>query len=367
MESDYLQTGGKLLGMGVDGCVFMPPLLCKGDTKPQKGRLTGKLGLSEYIRPEYKIMKYITETIPHADEYFKILKGNNNPCVPAPLEDQVEKAKDLSECFNESETVSLYDIGRLRHLTMTYGGEPLKAPGSITSKTDYWEFGRHLLEGATLLIAFGVVHGDLHSNNILVKNGMPIIFDFSNSYLVRNSKDIKERDLENLFHRKIASLDDISSRNQHPPEVVLFNGFFNKYTIKEDLESLFKERRPIINLMELYLGISRQDLIDQIEEYRRSTKYFERDPDIVQWWKHHWHTYDAYSVGYILLKLMLNMERVGIDLEVKYGAAKVKRMKNALRGLLNFNCVKRLNAAQALAIWDGDNNKIIKKYATKWL
>lgn len=367
MEDDYLQTGGKLLGMGVDGCVFMPPLLCKGDTKAPKGKLTGKLGLAEYIEPEYKVMKYITDTIPHADEYFKVLKGKKNPCSIAPIEDQPEKLTELETCFTESETVSLYDRRRLRLLTMSYGGEPLKAAGSISAKTDYWAFGRHLLEGATLLMAFGVVHADLHSNNVLVKDGLPIIFDFSNSYFVRTAKDIKERDLENLFHRKIVSLDDISSRNQHPPEVVLFNGLFNKYTISDDLESIFKERRPIINLMEIYLGVSKQDLIDQIQEYRRSTQYFEREPDIVKWWKHHWHTYDAYSVGYILLKLMLNMERVGIDLEEKYGVAKVRKMKEVLRGLLNFNCVKRLNAAQALAIWDEPKNNIIKKYAAKWL
>ncbi len=365
--SEYLQTGGKLLGMGVDGCVFMPPLLCKGDTKAERGKLTGKLGLSEYIQPEYKIMKYITETIPHAEEYFKVLKGKQNPCKIAPLEDQIERPMELEMCFSESETVSAYDLGRLRMLTMSYGGEPLKAPGSITARTDYWAFGRHLLEGATLLMAYGVVHADLHSNNLLVKNGLPIIFDFSSSYFVRSSRDIKERDLEHIFRRKVTSIDDISGRNQHPPEVVLFNGLFNNYSIKEDLESIFKERRPIINLMEIYLGVSKEDLINQINDYRKSTNYFERDPNIVEWWKHHWHTYDAYSIGYILLKLMLNMERIGVDLTAKYGSVKMKKMKTALQGLLNFNCVKRFNAAQALAIWDSADNKIIKKHATKWL
>ncbi len=32
-DTDISQSGGKLLGHGVYGCAFMPPLLCRGETR----------------------------------------------------------------------------------------------------------------------------------------------------------------------------------------------------------------------------------------------------------------------------------------------------------------------------------------------
>ncbi len=360
--TDYEQVGGKLLGLGAYGCAFMPPLLCKGETRPVGARVVGKLGRPKDLEKDYLKLKYISDNVPLASKYFTVTR-DKALCEPAMK--QIENPEEIRRCLREVDTIASYPLKDLRLLRMSYGGKPLDSVGSINRNTNFWKFGKHLLEGLTLLMVRGIVHADLHDGNLLVtSNGLPFIADFGNSYFVRDSKDIKINELEFLFRRNFDRMEQISRYTQEPPEVPLFNGFFGQIGIEEIVENIFKYRPKLVRNLLLLLGKTRTDIFKEINEYRANTQYFERDPNLVEWWKLHWHTYDIWSGGYILLNIMADMAKLGINFE---GMSKYNDMKKALSGMLNFNCIKRLNAAQALAIWDSPNNNVIQRYAKKWL
>ena len=64
--------GGKVLGSGAYGCIFRPPLLCKGQTERQQGYVS-KLMLEIEAEKEYqevqRLLQYIV-SIPDYKKYF---------------------------------------------------------------------------------------------------------------------------------------------------------------------------------------------------------------------------------------------------------------------------------------------------------
>ena len=355
------QVGGKLLGHGVYGCAFMPPLLCRGEVRPRNRTFVTKLGRKEDLQGDFNKLKYLADTVPKAEEYFSVPK-NKTLCQPAIK--QLESKEEIERCLRETDAISSYQLQGLRILNMNFVGKTIRSDGAITSRTNIWKVGHHLLEGLTLLMVNGIVHGDLHSDNVAIDAlGTVRILDFGNSIFMRSMRDIKERDLENIFSRPFESLEEMTRYNQEPPEVPLYNAFFNNQNLNSVVEGIFINRPKLVRNLQLVLGISRDAIKKQVREYRTNTAYFEDNPNLVEWWKHHWHTYDAWSGGYILLGLLMDLHTMG----VKFDSGRLNKMKEALRGLLNFNCIKRLNAAQALAIWDSPNNPIITKYAKSWI
>ncbi len=361
-DIDNEQVGGKLLGVGAYGCAFMPPLLCKGETRPVGSRIVGKLGRPKDLQKDFLKLKYISENVPLADKYFTVTR-DKELCEPAIK--QIENPDEIQRCYRDVDTLASYPMKDLKLLRMTYGGKPLDMIGAINRYTNYWKFGKHLLEGLTLLMVRGIVHADLHDGNVLINSdGLPYIADFGNAYFIRDNKDIKITELEYLFRRHYDYLEQITRYTQEPPEVPLFNGFFGNTDINTVIDNLFKYRPKLVSNLQIILGKTRSDMYKEIEEYRSKTRYFERDPNLVEWWKLHWHTYDCWGGGYILLNIMADMMKLGVNFDKM---SKYNDMKRALLGLLNFNCIKRLNPAQALAIWDSPDNTIIKRYAKKWL
>ncbi len=360
-DSEYDQTGGKLLGHGVYGCAFMPPLLCRGETRHRNKTWVTKLGRREDLQGDFNKLKYLADTVPRAEDYFSIPK-NKTLCQPAAQ--QLEDKEEIARCLRETDAISSYQLQGLRILNMNFVGKTIRSDGAITNRTNLWTSGKHLLEGLTLLMVNGIVHGDLHSDNVAIDpQGTIRIIDFGNAIFMRSMRDIKERDLENIFSRPFESLEEMTRYNQEPPEVPLYNAFFNNQNLNSVVDGIFMNRPKLIRNLQVVLGITKETVKNQVREYRSNTAYFEDNPNLVEWWKHHWHTYDAWSGGYILLGLLMDQHLMG----VKFDAGRLTKMKEALRGLLNFNCIKRFNAAKALAVWDSPSNPIIVKYAKKWL
>ena len=356
------QVGGKLLGYGAYGCVFMPPLLCKGERKPLGPSVVSKIGVGEDLSKDLSKLKFIAENIPEADKYFIVTK-DRQLCTPA--ENQIETPREIDNCYGGADKLASYTLTSLKMYRMNYGGRELDSPNAIGTQTNIWQFGKHLLEGLTLLMVHGVIHADLHTSNIVVDSrSVPRIIDFGSALFMRNASDIKLPQLERLMHRNFAAIEDISRYYQEPPEVPLFNGFFKHIDTRTVMESVFRYRPKLLINLQALLGINKTTVMSQVEKYRRHTRFFERDPDLINWFKLHWHTYDAWSAGYILMGILVDLSKMGVDIDRN---PKINNMKRALRGLLNFNCIDRFNAAKALAEWDSPTNPIIVKYAKKWI
>ena len=171
--------GGKVLGSGTYGCIFRPPLLCKGQTERQQGYVT-KLMVEEEAENEYqevqKLLQYIV-SIPDYQKYF-IIDGITK-CVPqdittADLEDFNDKCKALTK---EGITAALVKNeirrGQVSALQIPDGGmsvsDYLETP-SLTDQ-DVINLNNALINliqyGIRPMNMNGVIHADVKAPNIV--------------------------------------------------------------------------------------------------------------------------------------------------------------------------------------------------------
>ena len=86
-----LQEGGRLIGQGVYGCIFSPPLQCqqRGKASRKKGHL-GKLTETIDIKNEIQAAEVFAHAKKEAAKYM-ILPMMDTLCKPAPISSQKEK------------------------------------------------------------------------------------------------------------------------------------------------------------------------------------------------------------------------------------------------------------------------------------
>lgn len=355
--------GGSFLGAGVYGCVVRPPLLCKGQSKLSEKDIKKTAKILEEVDADHELaIARELRKIPMSKNYF-IYSDQKEACKPADENRQVDNKGQLRTDYKES-CQGILKHGLLsfyRMYTMPYGG---KVASELTKADNfnYWEFGKHLLEGFSLLLVHGIVHMDFHASNVLIDDYMvPRIIDWGKA-------------TQGPF-AQWEELSEITSRTfdprykQEPPEQLLFVAAYKgRPTIDTAIDELFIARRSIAYELQPLTGIDTRIMREQLEDFRQKTMFLERELSWMKWWKAHWHVYDTWGVGVVLLHILYELVKEKPDLlnRPEY-ADKQDKIKSTLRGLCDFNCFDRLNAIQALAKWDGPNNHIVRRFGAKWL
>ena len=173
-------TGGKAVNGGAYGCVFMPPLRCKGEAMQHVEKKITKLMHAKFKEREYgEIVKYkrILERIPNFERYFLI--SGFSLCEPAPLtvEDKIKFDEKCSSLKRSKITASNVNdnLGSLIAMTMPYGGMEL-AKYMFDSEYDYAKLVQ-LNQSLMKLLQYGILpmnhlglyHCDIKDNNVLVE------------------------------------------------------------------------------------------------------------------------------------------------------------------------------------------------------
>lgn len=351
------QVGGKFLGQGGYGCTFMPPLLCKGESQSeQKKSLVTKIAPKTEIISEIEIAK-VLRTIPLSTNYF-IYSIDDEPCTPAPESQQrTSSGKQRTDLFACNKLQSKGTLSYFYMYRMPYGGVGIK---SNEARFNYWRLGKHLLEGLSLLLVSGIVHNDLHSGNIVIDEAqVPRIFDWG---LANFGPNASKEDLESLMDQPFA----VRFRQQ-PPELHLFVQAYERGSIDEAIDRIIMGRQATVSWIQDILGVDREMIREQFDTFRRDTLYLEKQLDFRAYWKTHWPKTDSWSLGVILVKIAYDLNKRQTMFEKPFYIDKKDKIINCLRGMCNFNCFDRMNAVQALAVWDSPNNPIILKYGQKWL
>ncbi len=338
-------TGGSLLGKGAYGCAFRPPLLCKGEGRGARpyqstGDLT-KVSLKADAEREAEMGKMI-QTIPLWQNYYA-------PVLTACDVAAQQRDKDADDCDILQETPSV----KLKLLSMTFGGDPLVNVDLQRIKTadDFWVFAKHLLEGVALLTLNGVVHRDMHRGNILVdKYLVGRIIDFGIS--VKYNDNIRRLE-EELLHEFDPHY------TQEPPE---YNWWVTK-TPSARIGDVLKKKPAILNTRSV-LGVKEEDQREEALEFFEKSRSF-IDRDFGRFWRAHWSKYDSWSIGGALVSVLKNL-LIGPSGKAIDGSPRMAAMKKVLRGLLHINPFLRLDAVNALALWDPEN-RIIARYGHKWI
>jgi serine/threonine protein kinase len=344
-----MQTGGKLYDEGVYGCIFVPPLLCKGDVSKQykdvpvkEGIVISKVLDEEDALYEYYISKLI-RSIPLNKNYFL---PSDSICEPKKIEDQVDP--DIRKCkLFEKES-----INNLRVLHMKYGGTPLVLYSFNVATFDFIQFSRHLLEGVALMNLYGLVHRDLHQKNIIIDNAqVPRIIDFNLTINVKNkitSKQLRHSHNIGVFHE--------------PPDSTLVNAIALGHKPQNIIESILT-KKSIIRTIQAVLGITIDDMRESLNDfYNKSVSA--QSGDELKWFQTYWRKIDSWAIGANLVQLISKL-LLWPDFQKQWRKLSTTIVP-ILKGLCNVNPVYRIDAIQALYKLD-PQNYIIQKYAKEWI
>lgn len=345
-----------MIGKGAYGCIFSPPLLCRGQTKPKSGWKSSKLGkLTEVrdIKNEILAAK-ILGPIPSSNKYF-LLPEVDTLCRPAEIEDQKEGA--LKDC----EPLEKYGIQNMAQYEVEYGGKTLKnrllgADVSV-SNFPFFDFMRNLLETGAVLVLHGYIHNDLHANNILVNTKFhPRLIDFGRSYLYSAINQELVDELSAYYNPELGQLTPECSAQHGVDEGIPFE------RILSDLSTL----KPGLKYGERILGISRKEQVAEFKQFWESSLSVQKG-DWPTFYKLYWPVVDSWAIGHnllsILRKLMLSKQFVeSAEWKQKQGV-----VKEVVRGLLRASPRKRLDAVEALALYDPMNDVVSGASGKAWL
>jgi serine/threonine protein kinase len=361
-----VQKGGKLLGSGATGCVFTPPLLCEGEKAggaADAGKTSKLLDREEGIE-ELKFAAVLRK-IPNSRNYF-IYSDSEQLCRPAPESEQ--KEEDMLMC----DIIYEQPLNKLYMYKMPNGGSTIHDIRISLDTFDWWSFGRHLLEGLSLLIVHGIVHGDLHSGNILIDDyKVPRLIDWGHSYRIQWATDSQMEKL--IYKLRLDGTDNDFRLTQYPPEYYLFTAAKKGVDLDSVVEKLIthSKRRKLSLDMSQLLGTTEDDIRGQITQFMTSSIFFRKaggDGGVKFMRNQGLYKQDPWSLGFFLITRLAYVDRYyGILSQPQYAGGKKEKMMATLRGLCNFNPLRRLTAIQALALWDGPNNKVVQRYGSGWI
>jgi hypothetical protein len=343
------QTGGKLLAQGVDGCVFIPKLKCKGNSTDflKASRLmVDKIVRENEAQHEYTISQKIVK-IPLASNYFVFPEMI---CTPESADKQTEPELRLCEIKTPFKDTKI--------LRMPYGGTSLPNYNFALKKLSSIQFAQHLLEAGALLALNGIVHNDIHMGNILVDaNQIPRIIDFSRSLFVY--ENIQEKDL----------LVESAIKSPHLcPDFSILNDSILGYTQDYIIKNYIKYEQAFIDNLIGMLGINPSNVQNSFEEFTLLSSSYKK-LDLVEWFTHHWRTIDSWAIGMGLLTTFSAL--VYFKEFASTWDQEGKILIPVIRRLLEVNPFRRIDCVQALDMLNNligdDDNLITQKIGASWL
>jgi hypothetical protein len=354
-------TGGDILGSGVYGCVYMPPLDCKPGTEqsiPKNEKHGGikqvdKLLSIKNAKTEFALSKRIHQ-IPDWETYFVV---PDTMCEPAPVSQQ--KDKDIGKC----EVVTGDDLSNLRILRMNFGGEALDSYKIDVKQFNFRNFATTALEAVTLLILNQISHMDLHSGNVLLdKHQSAHLIDWNLSIDVLNETRLEER----LYHNYSLKL------TQESPDYLVVNAKYRKVTQQDSKipseDTLIQdmvEQKPILKRQRAVLGITKDEQARGIRDFMRGSRAYQTG-DLPAWYKAHWQMNDSWAIASMIVGVIA---RLSLWPEYQF-PSEFNGPRSAgyrvLRKMCRTNPFERYDAVQGLAELYPEN-PIIRMYAGSWL
>lgn len=346
------QDGGRILGEGVYGCAFDPPLHC---VRPKQGIIikdksahrVGKITSIASGQKEFSISQMLAQQ-PNAESYFTLIESL---CTPEPRSKQTEE--DLKRC----EFASGQSLPNLTQITMPFAGRPLRVVPKTVANMDFFSLGRQLLEAGTLLLMANVVHRDIHPQNILVDQKQRArLIDFG---LAWSPEALTLANLSSLFLKFDPRF------LQEPPEVSVINGYNQKASTGMILARIADEK-TILKLKERVFALPIQQQMQQLNRFLLASESIQ-SRNAYSFFKLYWSKLDSWAIGANLLTVYTDML---FDPAFEASAAYKKRNQTARKvmlGLLSMDAAYRLDCAEALEMWAPDSPVLERKEVKQWL
>jgi hypothetical protein len=354
------QSGGRLVGQGVLGCIFSPALKCKNTKVRHYPDTVGKVSKSSETVKEVYVERIFSKNplskkyliLPKADTLCKELKP-----IRGQTEPDIMKCNVINPASDKAEPYL-----KLWQYEMDFGGVPLykKIPTQIAhlpAKFDFFKFMLQMLEIGTFLALNGFVHNDLHEGNLLVDKAFNTrLIDFNRSFAVQQ---INKTIVESMFAYFEPELGQI------PPEISAIDGINSGYTIWEITEAI-RNKKPAIRLVEQILGITKTAQMNEFRNFFSSSPTM-RTNNWIKFYKLYWPAIDAWGFGHILIKVLSKLHSLKTFYDTPEWSSKKFIIKPIIRGLLRTSARERIDCVEALSMYDPTNKLLLTKAGRAWL
>ena len=342
------QTGGKRIGRGRYGCVFDPPLLCIKKTRnPGEKHLVGKITNKADADKEVSISQSL-QSLPDATRYFILVEDS---CVPKPRTQQQEP--DLKKC--QIASGKKYDS--MVQLIMPYAGRTLQSIPKRASSIDFFAVGQHLLEAATYLLLKGIVHLDLHAQNIVTTNLFtPKILDFGAAYRPSTLNPLNYQQVLRSYNPAIV---------QEPPEMTVINAL--ESNIPESIAiAAIGQHKDTVSFLTTVTGISKDTQLERLRHFLHSSASYTQH-NWLSFFQVYWSKVDAWGLGSLLVSLFTHLSLDPVFESAQVTQDKIPMTLQVLKGLCDMDAGMRLDCAEALALWAPDSKVLKQQEVQAWL
>lgn len=360
--------GGRFLGAGSYGCVFTPPLLCKGDKghRSKYGKV-GKITLDILANQEMRVASRIRK-VPMSKHYFLLPEPES--CQPAPEEEQIDPG--IDECIMQMGSKdNRIVLEELEQIFEPFGGNKdlfffMESKGLYSRQFSFTKTFCHLLEAGSMLLLAGVCHFDLHPGNLLVDKDFTVrIIDYGNAVVMN---EMTESAVNMRWKRLRFGFESDAAHpavvNSDSPEYTIMNAIHQDQFPVENAVKLTVMGKPVFKEMEKYLGISMEYSQSELVEFCRTSESM-KSHNFLKVWKTYWPGFDSWSLANILFDMFkaLLYHKAFLD-----GEYKTKRtiILATLKGMLEPNPRNRLDCIEALALFD-PGNPWLHRFGQKWL
>jgi hypothetical protein len=340
------RKGGNYLSEGRYGCVYEPPLKCKPKTKKiighHSGKAVGKLTSLEEAKQTLDA-SMILKRLENADDYFILV---DSIC-------EAEEGREKQEC----EPVK--NKARVSQIVMPYGGltlDEIKDNHANHLINNFMFYIGHILESGAYLLISNLVHFDLHRKNVVVQNKPRIIdlgFIWSPINLTKNNVEGQLRS----YNPRI---------DQESPEASYINGSLPPYDIKDELlvSDIFT-RKPSCQILQQICGITIEQQQTIFRKFLSNSQAIQKS-DNVAFFKTYWSKFDSWGFGTILARLTYEYMFNTLFANTVYKPNKTV-FDTVIKGLLNPDPGLRLDAIEALQIWNPKSTVLANKQVDAWL